>query len=150
VPPSPSGPSRFPISVKGVVLDSADRVLLLRNERDEWELPGGRIEIGETPQECVAREVFEESRWRVRTGPVLDTWMYHIDAIGRHVFVVTYGCFPETDLEPVLSDEHEQIGLFRANELDGLTMPDGYRRSIATWVNEPRRELHSRLGIPES
>ena len=30
-----------PVSVKGVLL-IAGRVLLLRNDRDEWELPGGR------------------------------------------------------------------------------------------------------------
>jgi 8-oxo-dGTP pyrophosphatase MutT (NUDIX family) len=128
----------FPISVKGVVLDAADRVLLLENDRDEWELPGGRIEIGETPEECVAREVFEETRWRVRTGPLLDTWMYYIDVAEKHVFVVTYGCFPDTDVPPVLSHEHKEVGLFSAAEVDGLVIPDGYRRSIATWLSVGR------------
>ena len=48
----------FPISVKGVVVrDGA--VVLLRNERGEWELPGGRLERGEDPEGCVAREVAE-------------------------------------------------------------------------------------------
>jgi ADP-ribose pyrophosphatase YjhB (NUDIX family) len=46
-------PLTFPISIKGVVLRD-ERVLLLKNERQEWELPGGRIEIGETPEECVS------------------------------------------------------------------------------------------------
>jgi ADP-ribose pyrophosphatase YjhB (NUDIX family) len=145
VPPSPSDPSTFPVSVKGVALSAADRVLLLRNERDEWELPGGRIEIGETPEECVAREIFEETRWRVRTGPILDTWMYHISKAGKHVFIATYGCFPQGDIEPVLSHEHKEIGLFRASEIDGLTIPDGYRRSIANWLRDPRRERHNRF-----
>ena len=34
------------MSVKGVLLED-DRVVLLLNERDEWELPGGRLERGE-------------------------------------------------------------------------------------------------------
>jgi ADP-ribose pyrophosphatase YjhB (NUDIX family) len=36
----------FPVSVKGVVVQGG-KVLLLRNERDEWELPGGKLEVGE-------------------------------------------------------------------------------------------------------
>jgi 8-oxo-dGTP pyrophosphatase MutT (NUDIX family) len=129
----------FPVSIKGVVLDAAERVLLLRNERDEWELPGGRIELGESPEDCVAREVFEETRWRVRAGPVLDTWVYHVTDAARPVFVVTYGCFATGDVAPVLSPEHEEIGLFRSSEIGALPMPDGYRRSIAAWLGDPRR-----------
>jgi 8-oxo-dGTP pyrophosphatase MutT (NUDIX family) len=133
-PVVPSSLSQFPVSVKGVVLDSAGRVLLLENERAEWELPGGRIEVGESPEECVAREVFEETGWAVRPGPLLDAWVYAVETVGRHVFVVTYGCFPEADVEPVLSPEHRRIGLFGAAEVAALPMPDGYRRSIAAWV----------------
>jgi 8-oxo-dGTP pyrophosphatase MutT (NUDIX family) len=48
-------PQLYPVSVKGVVVRD-DRVLLLRNERDEWELPGGKLELGEEPPACVARE----------------------------------------------------------------------------------------------
>ena len=55
------GPA-FPVSVKGVAVQYG-QVLLLENERAEWELPGGKLELGEDPQECVAREIREE------TGP---------------------------------------------------------------------------------
>lgn len=144
VRPSPSNPSAFPISVKGVVLHSSDRVLLLKNERDEWELPGGRIEIGETPEQCVAREILEETQWKVSAGPILDTWMYYINAAEKHVFIVTYGCYPKSDADPVLSHEHKEVGLFGEDEVARLNIPEGYRRSIATWFYDIRRGAPAR------
>jgi hypothetical protein len=45
-PPSTDGRgARYPVSIKGVVFIDG-RVVLLQNERDEWELPGGRLEPG--------------------------------------------------------------------------------------------------------
>ena len=136
--PRHGGPRRYAISIKGVVVRDG-KVLLLRNERDEWELPGGRIELGETPQECVAREIAEETQWRVAVGPILDTWMYHVSPEDGHVFIVTYGChlMPGADTGaaslPVLSHEHKEVGLFDKDEVPALPMPEGYRRSIAFW-----------------
>lgn len=129
-------PSSFPVSVKGVVLQ-AERVLLLKNERDEWELPGGRIELGESPEDCVVREIAEETGWKISAGPILDSWMYHI-AADRDVFIVTYGCYLVDVAAPILSDEHQAIGLFEEAHVAGLTMPDGYKRSIATWFAQRR------------
>jgi 8-oxo-dGTP pyrophosphatase MutT (NUDIX family) len=134
----------FPVSVKGVVVRS-NRVLLLKNEREEWELPGGRIEIGETPEQCVAREIWEETSWRVRIGPILDSWMYHIAVARKHVFIVTYGCDPETEVPPVLSHEHKEISLFSPAEVAQLNMPDGYRQSIATWFEQLESSSSSRM-----
>src|SRR5260221_1896670 len=68
---------RFPVSVKGIVYHDG-RVVLLKNERDEWELPGGKLELGETPETCVVREIEEELGLAVQIGPLLDTWVYHI------------------------------------------------------------------------
>ncbi len=121
----------FPVSVKGVVLRGG-RVVLLHNDRDEWELPGGRLELGEEPAECVVREVAEEVGWAVTAGPLLDVWQYHVGP-GEDVVIVTYGCHTAASTEPVLSDEHDQVGLFTESEVAQLPMPAGYKRSIATW-----------------
>ena len=121
----------FPVSVKGVAVRGGN-VLLLRNERDEWELPGGKLELGEDPADCVVREIGEESGWQVTAGPLLDCWQYAIGE-GSHVVIVTYGCHVLSTDPPVVSHEHKQADLFAPGEVLGLVMPDGYRRSIADW-----------------
>lgn len=130
-------PQRYPVSIKGVVIRDG-MALLLKNERDEWELPGGKIEPGESPEECVAREIGEEAQWKVSTGPILDSWIYYIEPADRHVFIVTYGCYTEADTEPVPSSEHREIGLFERSEVANLPMPEGYRKSIMNWFAQVR------------
>lgn len=44
---------RFPVSAKGAI-EVDGRLLLLRNERNEWELPGGKLEIGEDLRSCLS------------------------------------------------------------------------------------------------
>lgn len=121
----------FPVSVKGVAVQ-AGRVLLLMNERAEWELPGGKLELGEDPRACVAREISEESGWQVTTGPILDCWLYHI-CEGQDVVIVTYGCPVASTGSPVISAEHRRAALVSPAEVAALNMPDGYKRSVMTW-----------------
>lgn len=50
---------QLPVSVKAVISLNG-QIPLLRNERNEWELPGGKLDLGESPTACVQREVHEE------------------------------------------------------------------------------------------
>lgn len=129
----PDQPTTWPVSCKGVVLAAA-QVLLAANDRGEWELPGGRLEMDETPQDCVAREVAEETGLDVVVDGIIDSWIYE-PVPGRKVLIVTYGCgelgsVPDLTVSP----EHREIRFLPLAELDGLHLPDGYRRSILTWA----------------
>jgi 8-oxo-dGTP pyrophosphatase MutT (NUDIX family) len=53
----------------GVIVDEQRRVLLLHRHRFitdtwGWEIPAGRVEPGETPEQAVGREAVEETGWR--------------------------------------------------------------------------------------
>lgn len=122
---------RHLVSAKGVCVRDG-RVLLLRNEREEWELPGGQLEQGEDVAACVAREIAEETGWQVEVGPILSAWQYHIFE-GVDVLVLAHGCHVTSEHAPVISHEHKEIGLFAEAEVAALAMPDGYRQSIAAW-----------------
>jgi mutator protein MutT len=133
---APSIPPVFPVSIKGVVFVD-ERVVLLKNEREEWELPGGRLEAGESPAGCVAREIREELAIDVVADKLLDCWLYEVRP-GQEVVIVTYGCRYDGDGVVRMSDEHSAVGQFDLAEIDGLPMPEGYRRSIRDWHRRRR------------
>ena len=134
--PTGTSPARespvWPVSIKGVCLVGA-KVVLLKNERDEWELPGGRLEAGEDPVYCLKQELEEELAIAAEIGALLDCWRYQVLPT-RAVLIVTFGVLPMAERELRLSDEHKELGRFAPAEIDGLNMPEGYRRSIRDWL----------------
>jgi 8-oxo-dGTP pyrophosphatase MutT (NUDIX family) len=135
-PPRDNAAYRFPVSVKGVVIrDGA--VVLVKNERDEWELPGGKLELSESPEFCVAREIEEELQLAIRPDRLLDSWVLTI-VPGIHVLILTYGCSETSEGRAVLSHEHKELRWFPLAEVDSLRMPEGYKASIRRWAGRVR------------
>ena len=96
-----SYPPRPVIGVGAVILDG-DRVLLIKRAHEplkgQWSLPGGGVELGETLERAVAREVHEETGLDVEVGPIVDVLdRIANDAEGRvehHFVLVDFVCRP--------------------------------------------------------
>lgn len=66
--------NKFIIGVSGVVLNERDEVLLLRHrywKDGSWGLPSGYANSGEKMEEAIAREVYEETGYRIKTEGIL-------------------------------------------------------------------------------
>jgi 8-oxo-dGTP diphosphatase len=89
-----------PIVAVGAVIVDGDRVLLVKRGREplkgEWSLPGGAVEVGETLEAALVREVREETCLDVTVGPVVEVLdRIRPDANGRveyHYVIVDYLC----------------------------------------------------------
>jgi len=123
---------KIPVSVKGVLL-FGDKALLLRNERGEWELPGGRMDAGETQPQALIREFREELSIDIEPVDLIDSYEFEVIPAVR-VRIVSYGCRLRGEFAPKLSAEHAAFGLHGPDELARLPLPEGYRRSIESWA----------------
>lgn len=127
-----------PTSIKGVLLVKG-RVLLVKNPRREWELPGGRAEAGEDHAQTLLREFKEELSVEIAITDPIDSYLFEVIP-GCHVFIVTYGCRLAGEFGPELSNEHTEHCLWPIRRLSKLNLPLGYRRSIQKWAVAHERE----------
>lgn len=123
---------RYPVSIKGIVIING-KVPLLKNERDEYELPGGKLEIQEQPISCVEREIKEELNIKVRATQIIDSWLYTIKP-NVQVVIISYGCILfSTPAKITISNEHKEFIMASCEDIHSISMPQGYKDSIKKW-----------------
>jgi len=128
IPNAPWVDDRWSVSVKGV-LGWEGSVVVLRNNRDEWELPGGRLDATDaSPAAALRREMHEELGLDVEVGPLVDSWIYDVE--GKRVLILTYSCNAERPAELGYSDEHTDVAEFTLDALRSESIPEPYLRSI--------------------
>ena len=133
-------PERPLVGVGGVVIDNG-RALLIRRAseplRGEWSIPGGMLELGETLEQGVARELLEETGLQVRVLELIEVFeriVYapngaHVpggDRLERprfHYVIADYLCerisgehAAASDVSDVVFAQEEHLGRFHLTE----------------------------------
>jgi 8-oxo-dGTP diphosphatase len=101
VRPSRQYPSQPVVGVGAVIVRDGNVVLIRRRFEPlagQWSLPGGRVELGETLEAGLAREMLEETGLDVEIGPVIEVFDRILrDPDGQvqyHYVLIDYLCRP--------------------------------------------------------
>src|SRR5260221_546315 len=113
----------YSLSIKAVLIHDGC-ILLLLNERGEWDLPGGRPDPDEDHRAALEREVREETGLAVEMGARLNEHLFEV-LPQRFVRIVAYACRLVGASAVVLSPEHLETRWVPLAEL-GETI-GGYR-----------------------
>lgn len=107
-----------PLLVVGAAIVRDARLLAARRTTPaaaagRWELPGGKVEVGESPGEALVREIREE----LGCGIVVDGWLDGDQPIGTsHVLRVAVCRVVEA--EPAPGDDHDELRWLPPDRLD--------------------------------
>ncbi len=119
-----------------VVTDDDGKVLLhRRRDNEQWTIPGGTMEIGESIGECAARETKEETGLEIEPEYVVGVYSnpHHVhafsDGMVRQQFTVCIAC-KLVGGELIASDESYEVGFFSIEEIKHLNMHASIRFRI--------------------
>ncbi|HKW01451.1 MAG TPA: NUDIX hydrolase [Vicinamibacterales bacterium] len=124
-------PTRPVMGVGAVILTDDGRVVLVKRGQEplagEWSLPGGVLEIGETLEAGVAREIREETGLIVDVGPLVELFDRILlddgGAVQYHFVLADYLCHPRqgrlepgTDVEDAVLADPDALAPYRLTE----------------------------------
>ncbi|MGO9185722.1 NUDIX hydrolase [Mycobacterium sp.] len=93
------------VSVAGIVVRDDDRVLVIRREDNgQWEAPGGVLELDESFEDGVRREVFEETGLTVKVERLTGVYKN----LNHGIVALVYRCRP-TDGEASPTAEAREV-----------------------------------------
>lgn len=114
----------FKIGVFAIIFNNEQKVLLChRRDHNLWNLPGGGLELGETPWDGVIREVNEETGLTVEVKTLCGVY----SKPEKNEIVFSFIC-EIVDGNITLTDEADQIEYFAVSELPTNTVPKQVER----------------------
>ncbi|HEY2461715.1 MAG TPA: NUDIX hydrolase [Candidatus Acidoferrum sp.] len=157
MPSSREYPERPLVGVGGVVIREGQALLIRRGSeplRGEWSIPGGTLEIGETLQQGVERELLEETGLEVRAFELIEVFdrIYLEDRVGSspdvkkprfHYVIADYLCEWLAG-EPQAGSDVTDVAFAREEELInfGLT-PTATRILLKAFAMDRGRRVQS-------
>lgn len=127
-----------------VIENREGRILIVRRKPEitlggYWEFPGGKIEPGETPAECAARELHEEMDVHIETGEIL-TETTHDYGDGKVIHLIAVRAILLGG--HIRLHDHDDIRWAKVSEMEDYLFAPADEAIVERLVEEHEREKH--------
>ena len=144
-PAAPKANSMVP-SVNVVVVNDQDQILLIRrSDNDNWAVPGGAIDLGESMTQAAVRETKEESGIDCEVIGLVGIYtdpkhviLYTSNGEARQEFSIVLTARPVGG-EPAHSDESSEVRWVNRSEVRGYTMDRSMSLRVRDFLDSPGR-----------
>jgi len=125
-----------------IFFNSRNEVLLvLRDDKPSiacpnmWDLPGGHVEDGETPAECIVREMLEEIEVNVEGSALFRVYEFS----DRTEYVFTKSA--EFEVERMVLHEGQMLRWFTKMETEKTALAYGFNEVISDFFNDLQEDM---------
>lgn len=110
--------------VTAAILFQRNKLLISRRHKEDilagkWEFPGGKVESGETPEECLAREINEEFNIEISVGEFFTSSTYKYTH-GEFELLAYFVTWLTGELSPTVHDEIAWVDIKDLHNYDFL------------------------------
>jgi 8-oxo-dGTP diphosphatase len=141
-------PDRPLVGVGGVVISNGRALLIRRGSpplEDQWSIPGGLLEVGESLREGVRRELLEETAIEVRVLELVEVFeRIGLDGSGkaRHHFVVLDYLCEALRGEAAAGSDATDVAWAAPDELERYSLGEATTRVILRAFEMTRQRTH--------
>jgi len=132
------------VSVAGIVVREDGRVLVIkRDDNGHWQAPGGVLELDESFEAGVRREVLEETGLKVSVERL--TGVYKNLAHG--IVALVYRCRPTEEGEPHATEEAREIRWMTKEEVQSAMVPAFAARILDAFADRTQSRAHDGVDL---
>ncbi len=136
--PKPNRPNHIGVAA---IITHQDKVLLeKRTDCGRWSLIGGGLKIDETLQDCLKREILEETGLEMQNYRFLDILddpsriTQYPDGNVLRTVTVLYSCEFDNVKQLVVSEESTELRFFSIDELQDLDIVETHRHIVDEYI----------------
>jgi len=123
---------KFPVSVKALIFDDK-RILILKNDKGDWDLPGGKIENSDKNiKHRLKDEVFEETQLELKIFNLISSSV--INYSGTKVIILVFKCEIIGNSAVKLSHEHSKFLFADLKSINSYHLP--------IWIKDALKKIN--------